>query len=500
MSINKWGEGATMRVLVVEDEKLIRQGIKTMIQKSSIQIEEILECKNGEEALEVLSKEVIDILFTDIKMPKMDGLQLIQNIYDKPNKPEIVIISGYDDFTYAVEALRWGAGEYVLKPVHREDITKILTKLEKIVAQKKDNIQKETDFKSLLEQFLKYILINKNITTDEFRKINNAIDGELLDNEAYKVYCWYTIKQSESFDGQKDVIYLEDIEGYRILIVKQSTEYEVLERFEGIQAIGISNSHQGLHALRQGYTEAYMSRNYAYLNKYKYTNYSEIQNKEKSEKAANEIDITKFVQQLGTERVQEGSDQFSRLFEQKTVVYNDYQDFEETLKNVLQQTASTYQVIIENNQLEKPMLEKFLKHESLEIYKKLFNEYIEAINRSVLQEHEDFKSKQKMKEALAYININYNKDLNMAVVSNYVSMNYSFFSQIFKEYTGMNFVNYIKEIRINKSKELLANTREKVAAIGCLVGYENEKHFMKVFKSVMGVSPTEYRKNAQIGK
>ena len=125
-----------MRVLVVEDEKLIRQGIKTMIQKSSIQIEEVLECRNGEEALDVLSKESIDILFTDIKMPKMDGLQLIQNIYDKPNKPEIVIISGYDDFTYAVEALRWGAGEYVLKPVHREDIAKILIKLEKIVEQK----------------------------------------------------------------------------------------------------------------------------------------------------------------------------------------------------------------------------------------------------------------------------------------------------------------------------------------------------------------------------
>nr|WP_301335078.1 AraC family transcriptional regulator [Holtiella tumoricola] len=103
-----------------------------------------------------------------------------------------------------------------------------------------------------------------------------------------------------------------------------------------------------------------------------------------------------------------------------------------------------------------------------------------------------------MKEALAYIKSNYEKDLNMAMVSNHISMNYSFFSQTFKEYTGMSFVNYIKDVRINKAKELLESTNKKVAEIGYAVGYENEKHFMKVFRSVTGISPTEYRKNSQL--
>ena len=88
----------------------------------------------------------------------------------------------------------------------------------------------------------------------------------------------------------------------------------------------------------------------------------------------------------------------------------------------------------------------------------------------------------------------------MAVVSNHVSMNYSLFSLSFKQYTGMNFVNYLKMIRIGEAKRLLEETDEKIIDISQKVGYENEKHFMKTFKSVCGVSPSEYRKNMQMGK
>ena len=82
----------------------------------------------------------------------------------------------------------------------------------------------------------------------------------------------------------------------------------------------------------------------------------------------------------------------------------------------------------------------------------------------------------------------------MAMVSNYVSMNYSLFSIEFKNYTGMNFVNYLKEIRIKAAKRLLENTELRIQEVGKMVGYENYKHFMKIFKNICGVSPSEYRK------
>ena len=107
--------------------------------------------------------------------------------------------------------------------------------------------------------------------------------------------------------------------------------------------------------------------------------------------------------------------------------------------------------------------------------------------------HED-----EAEELEKYIKENYDKNLNMAVVSNYISMNYSLFSYSFKQYTGNNFVNYLKNLRMEEAKKLLAKTDMRVVEISQKVGYDNEKHFMTTFKSSCGVSPSEYRKNMQL--
>ena len=104
----------------------------------------------------------------------------------------------------------------------------------------------------------------------------------------------------------------------------------------------------------------------------------------------------------------------------------------------------------------------------------------------------------KMFKAVNYIRENFNTDINMAVVSNYVSMNYSLFSTAFKNYTGINFVSYVRGLRIEEAKRLLRETTMRVNEIGQWVGYDNDKHFMKNFKESVGVSPSEYRRNTAI--
>lgn len=106
-------------VLIVEDEKMIRQGIRTMIQRSDVPVEVIMECANGEMALDILRSQKVDVMFTDIRMPKMTGVELVQRMQELSEKPLIVAVSGYADFSYAVEMLRLGAREYLLKPVER---------------------------------------------------------------------------------------------------------------------------------------------------------------------------------------------------------------------------------------------------------------------------------------------------------------------------------------------------------------------------------------------
>ena len=97
---------------------------------------------------------------------------------------------------------------------------------------------------------------------------------------------------------------------------------------------------------------------------------------------------------------------------------------------------------------------------------------------------------------MQYIQQNFRQPLNMAQVSNHVSMNYSLFSLLFKQYTGSNFVSYLQKQRLDEAKRLLETTDWRVNEIGRRAGFADEKHFLKVFKSVVGMSPTEYRKSA----
>lgn len=114
------------------------------------------------------------------------------------------------------------------------------------------------------------------------------------------------------------------------------------------------------------------------------------------------------------------------------------------------------------------------------------NDYILGV-RSAHTEHAD------MEEALNYIETNYARPLNMAMVSNHVSLNYSYFSEAFKAYTGENFVIYLKKVRIRHAKALLAKGCSKLAEVSEKVGFENSKQFARVFKELEGISPGDYR-------
>lgn len=243
-------------ILIVDDEKFVRLGLKTMIMRAELCQGEIVESKNGKEALEELQKNEFDLIITDIKMPIMTGIELITKIKEENlSSANIVMISGYDEFEYAVSALRMGATDYLLKPIERESFLELL------------------------------------------HKIDNLVEEELLKN----------VKSIE-----------------------------------------------------------------------------------------------------------------------------------------------------------------------------------------VGEENED--KTQKIQRAIEYINQNYSKNINMALVSNEVSMNYTFFSETFKDVVGESFVDYLKSIRINMAKKLLRSSNMPISKVSGEVGFNDEKHFSKTFKTLTGSTPSEYRK------
>lgn len=480
-----------MKTLVIaEDEKLIRQGLRAIIQRAPIQIEQIIECKNGQEVLDVLEYQQVDVLFTDIRMPNMDGITLVRRLQLQEHKPEIVIISGYDDFTYAVEALRCGAREYILKPVHRDDIHKVLIKLEEAVKLKYEETIKEDSLKDIMRQQIKYILVNKEVKREEITKIEKMWSQDFFSAKKYRVYCCNEMNEQTLWG---EPLYLYHIEGQTILIevenkvIKKPLHTEVL-------FMGISTEKNSLYQLREAYEEAIIARKYAYIMNQSQVKYEELT--AKTIIAIPEMSIEKVSQLIGTEKTKQWEDQVNELFDKNIRENISYKSFESLCDKLLDRIEKTYNYLINEEEFEN--IKNYYQFTSATIYLQELVNYLYKLSQGIMIEHESSRNKKKIQEAIDYIHNYYNKDLNMAMVSNYVSMNYSFFSQIFKEYTGINFVNYLKEVRVNKAKGYLANTDKKIAEISNLIGYENEKHFMKVFKSVVGVSPTEYRKNAEI--
>ena len=133
-----------VRVLLVDDEPFIVQGLKVMLEGQSVNCEVVGEASNGKEALEFLKQREVDLVFADIKMPVMTGLELLETIRtEKISDAYFVILSGYSDFQYAQQALRYDCMDYVLKPVKHEELERILEQVEKLNREKEEQEEKE---------------------------------------------------------------------------------------------------------------------------------------------------------------------------------------------------------------------------------------------------------------------------------------------------------------------------------------------------------------------
>lgn len=477
-------------LLIVEDEKMIRQGIKTMVQRSGVPVDTILECSNGEMALDILKSQEVDVMFTDIRMPKMDGIELVKAMRDLPKKPLTVAISGYDEFSYAVEMLRAGVKEYVLKPVEREQIKKILEKLDEEI---QSNQLRTENSRTISCQQLKLLMQDDNMTDTERTAILREY-GDSFYKDGFVVCCMDNQEKEMMMDD--DYVYISNMGDSEVYIMKP----ELAEAFK-VQEwrkryVGAGSLKRGLENLREGYEEALVARKEAFWAEKPYVKYKEVAEKEWDDSTEDVIPLEIYVQMLGTDKYEQAMKQIRNAF-WNARRRKGHGGLETELVSFLKKALDTYEAVLHEDSSALEKLQQLYRYPCIGEYENLFMDWLEQFTTSLNQQFDDYKKKQKMQQAVLYVQENYDKDLNMAVVSNHISMNYSLFSYAFKQYTGTNFVNFLKDIRMEKAKELLEKTDLRIAEVSQKIGYENEKHFMKTFKASCGVSPTEYRKNMQ---
>jgi YesN/AraC family two-component response regulator len=161
---------------------------------------------------------------------------------------------------------------------------------------------------------------------------------------------------------------------------------------------------------------------------------------------------------------------------------------------------SAYQNIVPIQEEHVEDIRRPLRQDTMGAYLSTLLAWLETYQAALSAVLSNAHNQNRIARAVRYIEENYQKDLNMAIVSNIVSMNYSLFSATFKLYMGEGFAAYVKNLRIGKAKALLRETDWLVLEVGRRVGYENDKHFLKVFKQVCGISPSEYRELARVGE
>ncbi|CAH0120467.1 MULTISPECIES: response regulator [unclassified Paenibacillus] len=515
------------RLLIVDDEKNIRLGLKAMIEREYPGMYAIKTASDGAEAWERCLRMHAEIVITDIRMPEMDGIALIQSLAELDAGPHIVILSGYDDFQYAKEAIKYGVKDYLLKPIVREELRRALERIDREMAQNERILEKleaaEKQAEEIRGSLLNYIVINPDLPQ---RELEDICEQVRLRDFAGQYYVGLIKLWSDKFgegegtmqwvlpamyDVQTElgcrIVHFCDNEGQPVVIADDAEFVtglaERMAKPGHIRCmIGLSGKGEDVTLLRQYYLQAQKALKYGLLRPEPgLIPYERIRDRSRDFQLPME-QIRKLANMLGTDREEDMNGLLRDIFDMEKIGRYDIFYVEEigamlnehVFDRVLHMYGEESAQIAGAYRKVKNIYHFAGFHDYYRSVQNLLfqlNDYV----RHVVSAHAEHKE---MKKAVQYIQDHYDKDLNMATVSNYVSLNYTYFSQAFKEYTGSNFVHYLKRVRVSKAKELLARTNLRIGEVGRMVGFEHAKHFNRVFREIEGISATEYRDKATI--
>lgn len=343
-------------VIIVEDEQILLNGLVKLVESSETDFEVIGKAADGLEAIELITTLAPALVISDIRMPKMDGLELTTWIRNEQPEIKVIIITGYSDFNFAQQAIRLGVTDFLLKPVKKDELISALTKVKALI-----NNQLFTDSNLVFEPKL----------TAKFEELVQAI--QLLDHnkaidEAAKF--WDLFNKGQNFPWH-----------FKLQLVANIFE-NIMKRFPDVIITSDMTWIDGLFMLQP----------------------------------KDQLQLEQYVAaQLGI--------LISKIATQRSSV-----------------------------------------------------------------------GRQAVSKAKEFIDANYVSDIGLKEVAEKVYLNPSYFSQIFKDNTGENFINYLTKLRIEKATEMLKQSELKIYEIAKAVGYSDQAYFSRIFKQIIGVNPIEYRR------
>lgn len=534
-----------IKVFLVEDEIIMRNGIKNNIAWEREGYEFVGDASDGELAYPLIKKTQPDILITDIRMPFMDGLELSALVKKEFPKIKIIILSGYGEFDYAKEAIHIGVTDYLLKPVSAKALLEAVTKVAVQIRKEREeeamllkHMQEMDENRVLEKQRLFNDIVTNQIGVREMLERGEKLGldmaasrylvmllklvpvGNPKEYSAYMVECQEKIE--DSIENKSDIILFQrGIEGWALVFLGE-TEEDIKTRVAEVEAelraivsssqeIEFSGGVGSIVCRLNELQKSFMESNKAFAGRF-FTNSNQFIRYDELEMVItgtngkldiHAIDTSKVSQKSVSSFLKSGSsEEIDNFVEEylKSVGEQNYHSmmFRQYMILNCYLTARSFLegLGVEEGQLslEVTDVDHMLKDnrsvERVRYYlKQLFSEAMEL--RDMQSEGKYTKL---LGDAVEFINKNYaNEEISLNTVATQVNISPSYFSSIFSQEMGRTFVEYLTEVRMEKARELLRCTSKKTTEIAYESGYKDPHYFGYLFKKTVGCTPKEFR-------
>ncbi|QGQ96047.1 response regulator [Paenibacillus psychroresistens] len=530
-----------LKILIVDDEFYFRKGFKVLLPFDELGFEICGEAKNGEEALQLIIELKPDIVFLDINMPMMDGLELAEAIRSRGLMTTIVFLTGYSEFSFAQQAMQLGVQYYLLKPVNVEELKLTLLSI-------KESIEKESSFKLEVDGLKAQIKESMTILKDRF--VYELIKGNtiLMDDEILQKLQYYKIDLVSSYYGAmileldvqdkwseedkqlwrfavaniakeiltqnrifvfqqdinehvcmllgiEEVFYVNDLAN--LIYVCEQIKQIVHKHLKLTVTIGLGHMYASIKNVSVSYKESFFAvRNKLTLGDNNVIAFSSVK---EMQIMSNFYPMERRAEMLMNMRLGNAEELDVRI----ALIFKEFRMSSISLNMLfvicIEMASTCFELLTETGQnypqffREKMnLIEDLQAQKSLDEMEKWIKELFDSTMHTVAVNRSN-KSQKIVQSVKKYIEENYgNENLMITEISQSLFINYGHLSYLFKKETGKTINDFLTEFRINKAKELMDKGNHYILEVSLKVGYSDQGYFSKCFKKFFGQAPSKY--------
>ncbi len=524
------------KLLIVDDENQIREGLKRVLDWTDFGIEICGEASDGEMALHMMEKLKPHIVLTDVKMPRMDGIKLLEETRKRGFLSKMIVLSGYDDFELVRQAMRYGAVDYLLKPAGKNELIQII---EELLDQLEDVSEEQESIDRNLEMARNHLL--NRIITNSISLLEMNEKMELLDicpgpnpmaiarlefSEAVHSAesMFYRLPEvlhvcRDFFDEKQLGIVFTNTGGRIVFILtnvntndftlgcKEAME-ELIQRLKHQllvdMYVAISKPVKAVRNLQKAYEEAEDTLKYKFIFEAGTVLYCEeigtfLNENEASDFIIEPESIERMIQSSNDETI---TDFLNTILDEERIKRCNIDYY--VLKNIgMEIIIYLYHFLLSKSMIERRSmmeqkenaLRQLMETKHLNDMHTLLQELLEDGSRKYHQNTMKQYSKI-VADALMQIQENHHDvNLSLQYLADQFGVNTAYLGRLFKKETGSSFVDYLNLYRIEEAKRLLKETNLKGSELCKRVGFSNYNYFYIVFKKITGQKPTEIRNN-----